>query len=276
MSIRARRIPGRLPGVTPGSALKLLIAVMLLSTPGLQSSAETARLLIYQRNGKGFVHDNLAVTAQALREIAAENKWVAEVSTNAAVFSDNNLKRYRAVIFANSNNEAFENDEERAAFQRYLKSGGGFIGIHSSTGSERNWRWFQQMQGGKFHRHSPLQTFTVQVVDQSHPATAHYPANWRWTDECYFFTNLNPGIRVLLAADTTTLRDPKLDSLPGETLGGLFPLAWCHEGEGGRRFYTSLGHKIEHYSDPGFREHLRGGIRWVLGISAKNDPSTHP
>src|SRR5690606_29132393 len=122
----------------PRSVLKILIAVMLLSTLPLRSGAEWARLLIYQRNGKGFVHDNLAVSAQALREIVAEEKWGIDISTNASVFTDENLNRYRAVIFANSNNDAFENDEQRAAFQRYLESGGGFVGVHSSTGSERS------------------------------------------------------------------------------------------------------------------------------------------
>jgi type 1 glutamine amidotransferase len=196
-----------------------------------------------------------------------------DVSTNPAVFAGGTLKHYRALIFANSNNEAFDNDGQRAAFQRYIRSGGGFMGIHSSTGSERQWDYFQQLQGAKFLRHSPLQTFSINVLDSSHPATAHLAATWRWEDECYFFTNVNPRIRVLLAADTATLKDAKLATAPGGQLNGTFPLAWFHEFDGGRVFYTSLGHKIEYYSDPVFRRHLLGGLRWVMG---RTNTTTNP
>lgn len=239
-----------------------LLAILALADGTALGAAQ--RLLIYQRNGPGYVHDNLAASAAALREIASQQHLEADVSTNASVFAGESLKRYAAVIFANSNNDACENAEQRAAFRKYIESGGGFIGIHSSTGSERNWPWFQQMQGAGFLRHPPLQTFTVKVADPAHPATAHLPSPWVWTDECYFFTNLNQNIRVLLTLDAASLRDPKLPAEPGETIKGEFPLAWRQEQYGGRQFYTALGHRIEHYSDPAFRQHLSGAIRWVI------------
>ena len=239
-------------------------------------SAAEQRVLVYQKNGKGYVHDNLAASATAIREQGAQHGFSVDVSTNAAVFTDQTLKRYRALIFANSNNEAFDNDEQRAAFQRYIRRGGGFVGIHSSTGSERQWNYFQQVQGAKFFRHAPLQKFTAKVLDSNHPATAHLGSTWERTDECYFFTNINPNIRVLLAADTTTLSDAKLESAPGQKLNGVFPLAWHHEFDGGRQFYTSLGHKIEHYSDPVFRQHLLAAIQWVIGETKSHPRAASP
>jgi uncharacterized protein len=230
----------------------------------LSAVAAAPRVLVYQKNGKGFVHDNLAASAAAIRELGAQHGFDVDVSSNAAVFTDANLKQYAALIFANSNNEAFDDDQQRNEFQRYVRSGGGFVGIHSSAGSERQWNYFQQVQGAKFLRHSPLQKFTVEIVDSKHPATAHLGSTWGWTDECYFFTNVNPRIHVLLAAETKSLKDPKLERTPGQKVNDVFPVAWCHESDGGRQFYTSLGHKIEHYSDPIFRQHLLGGIRWVL------------
>ena len=237
-------------------ALLLFVSLPVFAAP---------RVLVYQKNGKGFVHDNLAASTAAIRELGAQNGFSVDASTDATVFTDATLKNYAALIFANSNNEAFDHNEQRASFQRYIRRGGGFVGIHSSTGSERQWTWFQQVQGAKFFRHSPLQKFTIKVLDQKHPATAHLREAWTWTDECYFFANINPDIRVLLAVEVMSLRDPKLQTVPGQSLHGIFPLAWCHEFEGGRQFYTSLGHKIEAYSDPVFRAHLLGGIRWVLG-----------
>ena len=248
----------------------LALAVFLSS---LHLVAATPRVLVYQKNGKGFVHDNLAASAAALRELGAQNGFTVDVSSDPSVFTVATLKQYRALIFANSNNEAFDNDEQRAAFQQYIGGGGGFVGIHSSTGSERQWTFFQQVQGAKFFRHSPMQKFTVKVVDPKHPATAHLNKTLVWTDECYFFTNLNPAIHILLAADVTSLKDAKLQTAPGQKVNGVFPLAWCQESDGGRQFYTSLGHKIEHYSDPVFRQHILGGIRWVLGEATSTSVS---
>lgn len=251
--------------MTPRSLLKTLLIAFAISLSARLSAADL-RVLVYQKNGKGYVHDNLAASAQALREIAAEQKLEIDISTNETVFTEANLKRYHALIFANSNNEAFANDEQRASFQSFIEAGGGFMGIHSSSASERNWTWFQRMQGGKFLRHSPMQTLTVQTLDRTHPTTAHLPTSWTWTDECYFFTNLNQKIQVLLTVDLAALRDPQLARSQGAQAGGVYPLAWSYEENGSRRFYTSLGHKIEHYSDPVFRNHLRGGIRWVLRL----------
>jgi uncharacterized protein len=235
--------------------------------PCLLRAADPPRVLVYQKNGKGFVHDNREASAKALQEIGAESGFGVDVSSDPAVFRDESLKKYRALIFANTNNEGFDTDAQREAFQRFLRGGGGYVGIHSSTGSERTWDWFQKMQGAKFLRHPPLQKFGIHVLDAAHPATSHLEKKWVWEDECYFFTSLNPAIHVLMAADTAALLDPKRDKEPGAKLNGVFPLAWCHEFEGARVFYTALGHKKEYYSDPVFRKHLLGGIRWAMAAN---------
>lgn len=255
---------------TRALASAALVAASVWTNP---LNAADARVLVYQRNGKGFVHDNLKACAAAIRELGQQHGFAVDVSSDAAVFADATLKPYGALIFANSNNEAFENDGQREAFQRFIRAGGGFMGIHSSTGSERQWAYFQQLQGAKFLRHPPLQKFTIKVLDSSHPATAHLGGAWVWEDECYFFTNVNPHIRVLLALqDPGALKDPKMALARGQQLNGLLPLAWCHEFDGARVFYTALGHKIEYYSNPAFRQHLLGGIRWLLGASATAQP----
>ena len=225
--------------------------------------------MVYTRNftpdGKGYVHDNIAASVAMLRQLGGQNSFAVEASDNPAVFSDANLKKYRALIFSNSNNEAFENEEQRSAFQRYIRGGGGLVGIHSASGSERAWPYFWAVMGGKFKRHPPLQPFTIQVLDPKHPAAAHLGPTWKWSDEFYFLDHLNPGAHVILAGDLTTLKDPKRVEYPGTTFGDLFPLAWCQEYDGGRQFYSALGHKIEYYSDPNFQKHILGGILWVLG-----------
>ena len=104
--------------MTLGVCFRAAVAVLVLFSGPIGLNAAAAKLLMYQRNGKGFVHDNLAASAAALREIATELHLEVVVSANASVFTDANLKQFGAVVFANSNNDAFENDEQRAVFRR--------------------------------------------------------------------------------------------------------------------------------------------------------------
>ena len=230
-------------------------------------SESQKKVLIYTRNGEGYIHENIEASVRALEEICRDIGVETEVTDSAELITREYLGRFDAVIFSNSNNDAFSSDEQRKAFQEYIRSGGGFAGIHSACGSERNWPWFWSMLGGKFYRHPPLQPFDIRVIDPGHPSTARLPDPWKWEDECYYIHYLNPDIHVLIAADLTTVEDEEKSAFPGTVFGDLFPLAWCHEFDGGREWYTALGHKPEHYDDPNFREHLKGGILWVLNIN---------
>lgn len=222
------------------------------------------RLLVYTHNGEGYVHDNIQASVDMLKGIAKEMAWEINVTDDPAVFSVQELPKYQAVIFSNTNNEAFANDEQRAAFKKYINLGGGFVGIHSACGSEREWPWFWDMLGGKFIRHPAYQKFSIKVLDSLNPSTRHLGAQWDWEDEAYYLDHLNPDIHVLLAHDLSTIEDPEKEKFPGTVFGDLFPSAWCHTFDGGREWYTSYGHQIKDYEDPNFINHVKGGILWVL------------
>jgi uncharacterized protein len=225
-----------------------------------------SKFLIYTRNGKGYVHENISASVDALKKLCHENGYETEVSNDPSIFTRENLKKYKCIIFSNTNNEGFESQSQKEAFVEYIHNGGGFVGIHSASGSERQWPWFSAMLGGKFVRHPKLQPFTIKVIDKTHPSTQFLGDTWEWEDECYFTDNLNPDIHVLLAADLSTIEDEEKAKYPGSTFGNYFPLAWCHEFEGGRQFYTALGHKAEYYKNEKFLKHLLGGIQWVVKV----------
>lgn len=226
--------------------------------------ADEKRVLIYTKNGEGYVHENIAASVAALEKICAAEGILTDVADDPSVFTPENLDRYDALVFANTNNKGFDTDDQKSAFQAYIRSGGGFVAIHSSNATARDWPWYWSMVGGKFIRHAPHQEFDVVVSDPDHPSTVHLPARWTVMDECYYSFQLNPDIHVLLSADMTTIEDEGKAEYPGETFGQLFPLCWCHEFEGGRQWYTALGHDPWFYEDPLFVEHLRGGLLWVM------------
>jgi type 1 glutamine amidotransferase len=258
--------------LTPSRIKASALSVVLLAclTVAALGAAPERRVLVYTKNqvGKGlYVHDNIPASVATLKKLGAANNFAVDVSDDPASFTDQNLKRYQAVIFDNTNNEVFDNEEQKTAFQRYIRAGGGFVGIHSATGSMRQWPWFWSVVGGKFSRHAKMQKFTVIVKDPKDASTAHLPATFEWTDEFYYVDHMPSGLHVLLAGDLTKLDDPGKDKYPGKMFGDEFPLAWRHEFDGGREWYTALGHKPEHYSDPRLTQHLLGGILWAMGES---------
>jgi len=260
----------------------LFLAVVAVLLPAYVSTSQSRlpqpSVLVYTKNqvGQGlYVHDNITTSVAALKKLGFERGFDVAVSDNPADFTDTNLKKYKVLIFDNVNNEIFDNEEQKAALQRYIHNGGGVVGIHSASGAMRNWPWFWSLIGGKFNRHPKLQTFTIKVKDSTDPSTAHFPATFQWTDEFYFLDHLAPDLHVLLAGDLTTLVDPAKDKYPGKLFGDEFPLAWKHEFEGGRAWYTALGHQKELYSDAVFMKHLLGGIVWAMGENKSPGNASH-
>jgi len=244
----------------------IVAAILLCAAP---AAAQEPKILVYTRNytpdGKGYVHDNIASSVAAIRKMGAAHGFAVDASDDPQVFTLANLKQYRVLVFSNSNNQAFENDSQREAFRGFIRSGGGFVGIHSASGSERDWDYYQKVVGAKFKRHPNLQRFTVQVVDAKFPAAEGLPASFEWEDECYYVEKLQPGVKPVLETDPRQIVDPQFAADPGDLIGGMRPLAWYQTFDGGREFYLALGHKKEDYENPILTRLILGGIEWAMG-----------
>lgn len=249
--------------------LLTLVCVVLFSCESGQKRP-AKNMLIYTKTGEGYVHKNIANSVKAIREICEREGIQTEVTNDPAKFTPENLEKYDAIFFANTANNVFDSQAQKDAFQAFCRSGKGFGGVHAANTTERDWPWFVQLIGGKFVRHPVYQAFDVLVVDPNHPSTRPLPQRWTIADECYISDQLNPDIQILMVADLTTVSDPLKDEYPGNTFYNSFPLVWCHEFEGGRQWFSALGHDPEFYDDPLFREHIRGGIRWILSLEQKN------
>lgn len=221
------------------------------------------RILLFTKNGKGYVHQNIPASIAAIQKLGKDLNFTVDTTTNSALFTDGNLKKYDAIIFSNTNNDVFDTEEQKVAFMRYIQAGGGFAGIHSASGTERNWKWFKLLLGATFLRHPPLQPFTVHVLDSTHLATKAIPTSWDTNDECYYFKEFNAAVHVLLVSDITNIKESGTNTKP-DTFGNRYPAAWCQEFDGGRVFYTALGHNKEDYNNPLYLSHLIQGLKWVL------------
>ncbi|MBX2925011.1 MAG: ThuA domain-containing protein [Chitinophagaceae bacterium] len=246
----------------------LLTAILCICTATAQKSGhyktkwKKVRALVYTKNGKGYVHENIAAASNAILQMGNQYGFAVDTSSDPRVFTEENLKKYSLVIFNNTNNEVFDTDRQKVEFMRYIQAGGGFVGLHSATGTERQWPWYKRLIGASFLRHANHQRFKEIIIDADHPSTSFLPAIWERNDECYFFKEYNPDIRVLVVHDLAPLADGDKPAYYGGTSS---PSVWCHEFDGGRQWYTSLGHDAATYDTQEFRKHILGGIIWVIG-----------
>jgi uncharacterized protein len=158
----------------------------------------------------------------------------------------------------------FDTDQQKIAFMHYIEAGGGFIGIHSAAGTERNWKWFKLMLGAIFLRHPPYQPLTVHVLDPKHPATKNLAAKWETLDECYYFKEFNTDIKALLFTDLSQVKETDDGkNIKPDVFGNRYPAAGCHEFDGGKVWYTALGHNKEDYANPIYLAHIVEGLKWV-------------
>ncbi|MGZ3643903.1 MAG: ThuA domain-containing protein [Ktedonobacteraceae bacterium] len=217
------------------------------------------RLLVISKTG-GFRHASIKDGKIALRKLAAEHNYGIDFTEDATVFTDANLAHYDAVVFLLTTGTIL-NDNQKAAFERFIRAGGGYVGVHSASDTEYDWSWYGGLVGAYFdriHGHSKVMQATIHVTDRTQSSTMMLPAIWIRTDEWYnFATNPRGRVNVLMTVDE--------NSYKGGTMGADHPIAWYHEYDGGRAWYTALGHTSASYYEPLFLAHLWGGIVYTAG-----------
>lgn len=215
------------------------------------------RILVFSKTD-GFRHGSIEPGIAALRDLGAANGFVVDTTEDAGQFTTGNLSRYKAVVFLSTTGDVL-NTEQQSAFMAYIRGGGGFVGVHSAADTEHGWSWYGGLLGAHFASHPAPAQARIRVEDRDHPSTRHLPNPWNRFDEWYDFQR-NPrsqGVTVLLTLDES--------SYPGGQMGNDHPIAWYHEYDGGRAWYTAGGHTDASFSEPAFLDHLLGGIRYAAG-----------
>jgi glucose/arabinose dehydrogenase len=213
-------------------------------------------VLIFSKT-TGFRHASIPDGIAAIQSLGAENDFEVDASEDANVFVDANLAQYQAVVFLSTTGDILDGNQQ-AAFERYIQAGGGFVGIHSAADTEYDWPWYGGLIGAYFLSHPQIQTATIKVADRVHPSTSMLPKRWVRNDEWYNFrANPRGKVHVLATLDESTYT--------GGTNAPDHPIAWCHEYDGGRAWYTAGGHTNESYSEALFLAHLLGGIEFAAG-----------
>ncbi|WP_316816134.1 ThuA domain-containing protein [Pedobacter nyackensis] len=218
--------------------------------------AAKKRILVFSKTA-GFHHSSIKVGVAAIQKLGLENKFEVDTTIDAQKFTPQNLRKYAAVVFLNTTGDVL-NDAQQAAFEQYIKKGGGYVGVHAATDTEYDWPWYGKLSGAYFISHPAQQVADLMVVKLNTIATKHLPAKWTRKDEWYNFRDIGTNLNVLIKIDE--------DGYTGGKNGDNHPVAWYHDFDGGRSFYTALGHTEESYADPLFLKHVLGGIQYAMGI----------
>ncbi|TAE47707.1 MAG: cytochrome C, partial [Bacteroidetes bacterium] len=242
----------------------ILIGILLAVAAGaayfffFAGKEKTVSVLVFSRT-KGFRHESIAAGKKALIEMGKQNGFRVDTTEDAGMFKETYLRHYNVVVFLNTTGDVL-NPSQQLVFNRFIQGGGGFVGIHSAADTEYDWEWYGNLVGAYFkgHPNNPnVRQATVRIVDKKHPATKNLPSEWPRSDEWYNYKDIKSHIHVLAEVDESTYE--------GGENGPHHPISWYHEFDGGRSFYTGLGHTAESFSEKAFLEMLHGGIEYAAG-----------
>ena len=245
-------------GTTRKTAVKAIIATVFLSFLSCTFLYNKAQfdVLIFHKT-EGFRHSSIPIAVEAIEDIGQIHDFTVYSTNDATVFSNQSLNSYEVIIFLNTTGNVL-NDYQQNIFQNYIRNGGSYVGIHAASDTEYDWEWYGNLVGAYFRSHPHVQPAEIIIEDDTHPSTKHLQSPWILTDEWYNFQD-NPRSNVHVVA---VLNE---DSYVGGDMGD-HPIIWYHYYDGGRAWYTGLGHSEGLYADPEFVDHLLGGIFWAVGL----------
>ncbi|MFZ9503501.1 MAG: ThuA domain-containing protein [Cyclobacteriaceae bacterium] len=212
-------------------------------------------ILVFSKT-KGFRHQSIKVGKAALMKIGAEAGYQVDTTESAEAFTEENLKKYRAVIFLSTTGDVLDQKQQND-FMRFIQAGGGYLGIHAAADTEYDWWWYGKLVGGYFLSHPQPQEAELKKVNDFPIPADSLPASWKHFDEWYNYKKLSPDIKVLYNLEET--------SYTGGENGAQHPIVWYHDFDGGRSFYIGLGHTDESYSNPLFLHAVKKGLAYAVG-----------
>jgi type 1 glutamine amidotransferase len=241
------------------TSMLLLILIVVMSTGSYALPKTQKKILVFSKTA-GFRHKSAIDSGKKyIMELGIKNKFGVDTTEVADVFTADNLNQYAAVVFLCTTGNVL-NDEQQKAFEQYIRNGGGYMGLHSASDTEYDWPWYGELTGAYFKNHPRPQEAVFHIIDSNNIATAHLPNPWKRFDELYNFKWIGTDLTVLITIDET--------SYTGGGNGENHPMAWYHEFDGGRGFYTALGHDNKSWEDPLYLQHVLGGIQYAMGVKA--------
>jgi type 1 glutamine amidotransferase len=223
------------------------------------ASSKPLRILVYSRT-VGFRHDTIESAQRAFTDIAARHAATLTVTEDPLQLGAA-LASTDVVVFSMTTGDVL-GDAEQTQLEAFIRSGGGFLGVHAAADTEYDWPFYETLNGAWFADHPAIQPAKLVRESSDHPAVSFLPATWERTDEWYNFrTNPRGRVQVLVTLDES--------SYQGGTMGADHPIVWARSIDRGRAFYTGLGHTQESWQEPLFLRHIEAALLWAAGAHSQ-------
>jgi cytochrome c len=226
------------------SALGIAVLAVTMALLGA-APASAQKVLVFSKTA-GFRHDSIGQGIAAVQAIGQANGFAVDATEDATRFTAANLAQYKAVVWLSTTGDVLD-EAQQAAFEGYIRAGGGYVGVHAAADTEYSWPWYGELVGAYFNSHPSNQNAKVDVIDRAHPSTSHLQAAWTRFDEWYNYRS-SPRQKVHVLAEL----DESSYSPGGGAMGDDHPIAWCRNFDGGRTWYTGMGHTLQSYADSAF------------------------
>ena len=158
------------------------------------------KVLVFHKTA-GFYHESIPDGVAAIQKLGAENGFEVDATDNAEDVNEENLEKYAAVIWLSTTGDVLNHYQE-ADFERYIQSGGGYVGIHAAADTEYEWGWYNKLVGGYFADHPGIndphpnvQPGVITKTAEKHPSVDFLPESWERTDEWYSYKKVNPDTK---------------------------------------------------------------------------------
>ena len=233
--------------------LNLFLVLALAGTVSL--SAQENDVLVFHKTA-GFYHSSIPKGIATVEELGKKHDFNVTATDDSSEFTSEKLQNYDLVIFLSTTGDVLNETQERD-FEKYMKNGGNYFGVHAAADTEYDWPWYGDLVGAYFMSHPQVQEANVEIENPEHSTVAHLPETWKRTDEWYNYKNINPENRILMSLDE--------NSYEGGENGENHPIAWFKDlPGGGKAIYTGGGHTDAAFDEPLFREHLLQSIFFAL------------
>jgi uncharacterized protein len=218
--------------------------------------------LLYMTLTKGYHHESVEMSKQIVKEIGEKSgAFETTVTEDVGDFTAQNLKNYDAVMF-NTTGELPMTDSEKEAFASFVKSGHGFVGVHSATDTFYEWEAYHDIIGGYFNGHPWHENVTIEVADPASKIVGFLGKSFQVNDEIYQISDFKAdSSHVLLRLDPASV-NLKKEGVTHRYYG--WPTSWTRNYGKGRVYYNALGHEDAVWRDPRYQEMLLNGIKWVM------------
>ncbi|GAA4899730.1 hypothetical protein LX16_0706 [Stackebrandtia albiflava] len=240
-------------------ATTMAVAALIVAVPApVTAAATTVRVLLY--TGTQWPHPATEEAISFIEMTGRRHGFEVTTTGAASEFTVPRLAGYDVVMWLHNQGDTL-NAEQRGAFEDWYRAGGGFVGVHAAAYAEPDWAYFDELLGARpraGERDEPsAKTITVNVEHQS---TRDMPAEWTEQEDQWYRFDRDP------AENTGT---EILATVAAETGDARRPVAWCRDFDGGRTWYTALGHRVKSFEDGDYMRMLRGGVWWAAGLDAE-------